>query len=135
MTDCVFCKIVQGKIPCCKVYEDSTILAFMDISPINVGHVLIIPKKHCESLIESGDKILQAMLPVAAMIVNSLKRVNNKSINTKEEAWKKQVVKADAVNLLLSGIYYNKTHIFNLIIDGKEAGQEVYVFFIFFYIS
>ena len=49
--DCVFCKIVEGKIPSTKVYEDDEVLAFKDINPIAPIHILIIPKKHIKSLI------------------------------------------------------------------------------------
>jgi len=44
--DCIFCKIVSGEIPAEKVYEDSNVIAFLDIMPIKKGHVLVIPKKH-----------------------------------------------------------------------------------------
>jgi histidine triad (HIT) family protein len=44
--DCIFCKIVQGKIPSDKVYEDDELLAFRDINPAAPTHILIIPKKH-----------------------------------------------------------------------------------------
>ncbi len=43
---CVFCKIAAGEIPSYKVYEDDNFLAFLDIRPLNIGHTLIIPKKH-----------------------------------------------------------------------------------------
>lgn len=46
MSDCVFCKIVAGEIPSCRVYEDETKLAFLDIAPIQPGHTLLIPKAH-----------------------------------------------------------------------------------------
>jgi histidine triad (HIT) family protein len=46
MEDCIFCKIVDGKIPSYKVYEDDLFLAFMDVFPRVKGHVLVIPKKH-----------------------------------------------------------------------------------------
>jgi histidine triad (HIT) family protein len=46
MDNCIFCKIVKGDIPCAKVFEDKDFLAFLDIGPINKGHVLLIPKKH-----------------------------------------------------------------------------------------
>jgi len=45
-TDCIFCKIVRGEIPCAKVLETDTVLAFLDIAPVNKGHVLLIPKAH-----------------------------------------------------------------------------------------
>ena len=50
MSDCLFCKIVDGKIPSSKVYEDEHILAFKDIHPARPVHVLVIPKKHITSL-------------------------------------------------------------------------------------
>lgn len=50
MSDCVFCKIVDGRIPAQKVYEDADILAFNDINPARPVHVLVIPKKHIASL-------------------------------------------------------------------------------------
>jgi len=50
VSDCIFCKIVDGKIPAQKVYEDEDILAFNDINPARPVHVLVIPKKHITSL-------------------------------------------------------------------------------------
>ena len=50
MNDCLFCKIVAGKIPAKVVYEDEDILAFNDINPMRAVHVLVIPKKHITSL-------------------------------------------------------------------------------------
>jgi len=50
VSDCVFCKIVDGRIPAQKVYEDAEILAFNDINPARPVHVLVIPKKHIASL-------------------------------------------------------------------------------------
>ena len=46
MSDCLFCKIIEGELPCYKVYEDNDFLAFLDIFPLNKGHTLIIPKKY-----------------------------------------------------------------------------------------
>ena len=46
MSDCVFCKIVKGEISSYKIYEDDSFFAFLDISPRNLGHTLVIPKKH-----------------------------------------------------------------------------------------
>ena len=50
MSDCIFCKIVDGKIPATKVFEDDDLLAFNDINPARPVHVLVIPKKHITSL-------------------------------------------------------------------------------------
>ena len=46
MKDCIFCKIINGEIPCKKIYEDNDLLVFLDINPYRPGHTLIIPKKH-----------------------------------------------------------------------------------------
>jgi histidine triad (HIT) family protein len=56
MSDCIFCKIVRGEIPCAKVYEDDNILAFDDIQPMAPVHVIIIPKKHIATLMDIDAK-------------------------------------------------------------------------------
>lgn len=57
MTDCIFCKIVQGDIPCNKVYEDEHVLAFHDIDPKADTHILVIPKQHIVNLMSvEGDE-------------------------------------------------------------------------------
>jgi histidine triad (HIT) family protein len=56
MDDCLFCKILAGKIPAKKVHEDEHVFAFEDIQPHAPTHVLIIPKKHIRGLQDaSGD--------------------------------------------------------------------------------
>ena len=52
MEDCIFCKIIKGEIPCNKVYENEEMLAFHDINPAAPTHILVIPKKHINSLAE-----------------------------------------------------------------------------------
>ena len=56
MDDCLFCKIIDGKIPSSKVYEDENIYAFKDINPAAKIHILVIPKKHISSLAELKDE-------------------------------------------------------------------------------
>ena len=55
---CIFCQIVVGKIPSHKVYEDEDVLAFLDIAPVNVGHSLVIPKKHFIDIHETPSNIM-----------------------------------------------------------------------------
>jgi histidine triad (HIT) family protein len=50
--ECIFCKIIKGELSCAKILEDNEFLAFMDIRPINKGHVLVIPKIHCRNLLD-----------------------------------------------------------------------------------
>ncbi|MEK7448625.1 MAG: HIT family protein [Planctomycetota bacterium] len=51
-TNCIFCRIIRGEIPVSKLYEDSQVIAILDINPIRPGHTLLIPKKHYASLSE-----------------------------------------------------------------------------------
>jgi histidine triad (HIT) family protein len=71
MSDCLFCKIVEGKIPAKKVYEDADVLAFDDIQPQAPVHVLVIPKKHVATLNDLGpqeDAVAGKLLRIAAQI-------------------------------------------------------------------
>ena len=52
MSDCIFCKIIDGSIPSTKVYEDETVLAFRDIAPQAPTHILVIPKVHISGVSE-----------------------------------------------------------------------------------
>ena len=74
--ECIFCAIIEGKIPSATVYEDEHVFAFMDIAPANPGHLLIIPKQHYRNIfdmpIEVGSKIMEAAVPLAAALRKSL---------------------------------------------------------------
>lgn len=50
MENCIFCKIINREIPSSIVYEDEEIIAFKDIHPVAPVHILVIPKKHIESI-------------------------------------------------------------------------------------
>ncbi|MDR1848811.1 MAG: histidine triad nucleotide-binding protein [Zoogloeaceae bacterium] len=68
MTDCIFCKIIQGEIPSKKAFEDDLVYAFHDIHPLRPTHLLVIPKRHIASLAEVGaedEPVLGRMLSVA----------------------------------------------------------------------
>jgi histidine triad (HIT) family protein len=75
--DCIFCKIAKGQIPSAKVYESNDVLAFLDISPANKGHCLVIPKRHFETLTDMPDIELAALSAavkkVALSVYTSLK--------------------------------------------------------------
>lgn len=96
MEDCIFCKIIKGEIPSEKVYEDEEILAFKDINPAAPIHILVIPKKHIDSLLkfEEQDYVLVGKIQ---KVINKLA----KELNIEEEG-------------------------FRVIVNcGKDAGQEV----------
>ena len=69
--NCIFCKIVEGKIPSRKVYEDDDMLAFHDIAPQAPVHFMIIPKKHVDSLAQCGPEeapVIGRMLAMAGRL-------------------------------------------------------------------
>ncbi len=74
MSDCIFCKIVNGEIPCAKVYEDENVLAFLDISQVTKGHTLVIPKIHKENVFELTPEIAKNIFAAVPAIANSLKK-------------------------------------------------------------
>lgn len=55
MTDCLFCKIADGKIPSSKVYEDDQYVAFNDINPQAPTHILVVAKRHLDKISSMGD--------------------------------------------------------------------------------
>jgi histidine triad (HIT) family protein len=61
MNDCIFCKLINGEIPIYNVYEDKYVLAFLDRTPINPGHTIIIPKKHSETILDTDDETLKKL--------------------------------------------------------------------------
>lgn len=75
MTDCIFCKIVSGDIPSIKIYENDSVYAFADIHPVNLGHTLVVPKKHYENLYSTPDLELSEMISVAKKIANAAKEI------------------------------------------------------------
>ncbi len=93
--NCIFCKIVAGEIPCDKIYEDESVLAFLDIKPFTKGHTLVIPKKHFENIFDIQGEALEKVIIVAKSISEKIK--NN--------------LKADGIRLSQS--------------NGKVAGQDM----------
>jgi histidine triad (HIT) family protein len=71
MSDCIFCKIARGEIPCKKIYEDDDFLAFHDIHPQRPVHFLLIPKGHIATLYDAGpehEAVLGRMLARAGSL-------------------------------------------------------------------
>jgi len=73
-TGCIFCAIVAGAAPCHRVYEDRHVLAFMDIFPVGDGHLLVIPKRHYENLLEADEESMLAVMSASRRIAHALKR-------------------------------------------------------------
>ena len=97
MTFCIFCKIVEGSAPSSKVYEDEICLAFMDIQPVNPGHVLVIPKAHFSDLSDLPAETGGHLFQVAQRIALSMPKTD---------------VKNEGIDFFLA--------------NGEAAGQEVF---------
>jgi len=97
MADCIFCKILAGKAPASFIYKDENCSAFMDLHPVNPGHVLVVPNEHAASLAQlppdTGGYLFQVGQRVAA-------------------ALRESGLRCEGVNFFLA--------------DGAAAGQEVF---------
>ncbi|CAI2162343.1 12587_t:CDS:2 [Funneliformis geosporum] len=67
-TSCIFCKIIERKIPSVKIFETALSYAFLDVGPLSEGHTLVIPKYHAKFLHELPDEYLADILPVAKKV-------------------------------------------------------------------
>lgn len=97
MDDCVFCSIVKIVEPASVVYSDEEAMAFMDTTPVNSGHMLVIPKTHAAQLSELNPETGAQMFKVAMCVAEGLKRSG---------------LKCEGVNLFLA--------------DGEAAFQDVF---------
>ena len=71
--NCLFCKIVKGEIPAIKIWEDKNHIAFLDMKPINPGHLLVIPKNHKDYVFDLSDKDYSKLMLKAKEIAKDLK--------------------------------------------------------------
>jgi histidine triad (HIT) family protein len=97
MTDCVFCRILAGELPGSFVYRDERVAAFMDIQPVNPGHLLVVPLAHAPYLADLDPNDGERMFRVAQRLGAALRASG---------------VRCEGVNLFLA--------------DGEAAMQEVF---------
>lgn len=71
----LFTKIIRGEVPCHKLLENDTYLAFLDIRPVNPGHTLVIPKKEIDYIFDLEDSLLAGLLIFARPIAKALEKV------------------------------------------------------------
>lgn len=67
-SDCIFCRIVKGEVPCTKVYEDDSVVAFMDIGPVVKGHTLVVPKQHHDPITGTPPAVLHRLIEIVQKI-------------------------------------------------------------------
>ena len=70
----IFAKILRGEIPCTKVYEDESTLAFMDIMPQVAGHTLVIPKEPAETLLDLSDQGAANLIQKVKLVSSAVKK-------------------------------------------------------------
>jgi histidine triad (HIT) family protein len=71
--DCIFCAIIRGDAPATFVHEDEMIVAFMDIRPVQPGHLLVVPRAHAKLIPELDDHILARLSSVATILNRALR--------------------------------------------------------------
>ena len=96
MLQCIFCNILAGLAPATFIHRDDLCAAFMDIRPVNPGHVLVVPYKHAALLAELDDGSVGQILKVAQQVDSAIRASG---------------IRCEGVNLIIS--------------DGAVAGQEV----------
>ena len=78
----IFCKIIDGEIPCYKLYEDEDVLAFLDISQVTKGHALVVSKKHFENFLSTPQEEMHKVMDVAQRIGQvEIKLLGAKGVN------------------------------------------------------
>ena len=76
MENCIFCKIINKDIPSRFVYEDSDVIAILDISQVTLGHTLVIPKKHISDFAACDDETQTKLSIVAKKIANAMLKLD-----------------------------------------------------------
>ncbi len=79
---CVFCKIINGEIPSKKVYEDDDVLAILDLSQATMGHTLVMPKKHFDTILDADSKTVEKVFAVVQKLAKKItKNLNATGVN------------------------------------------------------
>lgn len=101
----IFTMIINGDIPCHKVAEDDDFFAFMDIRPINRGHVLVVPKVEVDRMFDLSDKLLAKIMLFAKPIADA----------------QEEIIDCERVGIMVAGLEVPHAHLhlipFN---DGSE---------------
>ncbi len=94
-SECIFCKIVNGEVPYDKIYENDYVIAFLNVKPSSPGHVLVIPKKHYNTMLDLPEDLL-------CDLIKTVQKISKAVLS---------VVDTDSFNLVVN--------------TGKNAGQLV----------
>ncbi|MBU3897177.1 MAG: HIT domain-containing protein [Nanoarchaeota archaeon] len=95
MTDCIFCKIAKGEVPCHKIYEDNEVIVILDRSQLTLGHSMVIPKNHKRWLWHHEDEEYTKIMHTAKKIANAMR----------------DSLKIDWVEMVVAGMGVQHTHV------------------------
>ena len=93
---CIFCQIVAKQAPSSLLYEDETVMAFLDIRPLNRGHTLVIPKEHYVDIFDTPDRVLATVHVASKLLADAVKKATD----------------ADGISIIQQ--------------SGKAAGQDIF---------
>lgn len=83
MNDCIFCKIINGEIPCHKIFENEHTLAFLDVKPHAKGHTVVIPKKHAVRVFDLSEEEQKLIMVDVVKVMEKIdKTLNPDGFNT-----------------------------------------------------
>jgi diadenosine tetraphosphate (Ap4A) HIT family hydrolase len=99
VSDCVFCALVAGEREASVVYEDDCLLGFMDLHPVNRGHVLLVPKEHAPAMADVDEDTVAHAFRIAMRMQQAIRRSD---------------VRCEGINLFVA--------------DGEAAFQDVFHF-------
>lgn len=94
--DCIFCKIVKKQAPASIIYEDTSVMAFLDLRPLSMGHSLVIPKEHYVDIFDTPTQEIGGIHKVAKQIALAVKEATN----------------ADGISIIQQ--------------NGRAAGQDIF---------
>jgi len=75
MSNCIFCKIIAGEIPSRKIFENDSVFAILDINPVSRGHLLVIAKKHTETLSEMEEEGIAPLFSAVRRLGRAVQKV------------------------------------------------------------
>jgi len=105
----IFTRIIRGEIPCHKIYEDDKTFAFLDITPIQPGHVLVVSKKPYKTFEVMGDEDYTALMKTVKLIARRIK----------------QVFKPRRVGIIVEGFEVDHAHVKILPINNEAELRNI----------
>lgn len=113
MENCLFCKIIKGEVPSTKIYENEYVYAFNDIHPAAPVHVLVIPKKHIESL----NDVTEENVEYISEVMKSVKEIA-KIVNIHDKGYRVITNTGDDACQVVKHLHFH-------LLGGKNLGEKI----------